>query len=190
MENKFIKLKPFLLNKNKITNIMYISKLLGGNYMGAITIFIIIFVLFIIIRNSRKPTTETTKSETMATKNEKAKITATVDEIPEAFIEFPEYHGDLLEKPVLTTTKNYTRLTMLYNDYIDETYFERLNSVGFKKASAVRYDRNDTYIIVEEIDDTTKVAFHIKKEESNTFDSIDNNNLNNSIDSNNPISFS
>ena len=152
--------------------------------MGVISVFIIIFILFIIIHNSKKATTATT----IATK--KARITATVDELPEAFIEFPEYHGVLLEKPVLTTTKEYTRITLLYNDYIDKNYLEKLDSLGFKKASDVRYDKNNTYIIVEEIDDTTKIAFHIKTEENNTFNSIDNNNLNNSINNNNPINFS
>lgn len=135
--------------------------------MVAISVFIITFVLFIIIRNFRKTTT--------------TNLTATLEKIPENFIEFPEYPGVLLEKPVLTTTKDYIRITMIYNDYIDETYLETLTSEGFKKASNVRYDKNNTYIIVEEIDDTTKIAFHIKLGESNAFSSND---------SNNPISFS
>lgn len=158
--------------------------------MSTISILIIIFVLFIIIRNSTKTTVATTKPTPMAIKKSKARIIVTVDEIPETFLEFPKYHGILLEKPVLTKTQKYTRITMLYKDYIDKTYLEKLDSLGFKKASAVRYDRDNTYIIVEEIDDTTKIAFHIKTVENNTFNSFDNNNLNNSIDNNNPISFS
>lgn len=141
--------------------------------MGAIGAFIIIFVLFIIIRNSNKTTATNTKTKAKAT-------TTTVDEIPETFIEFPEYPGVLLEKPQITTTSNYVRITMLYNDYIDKNYLETLNATGFKKASEVRYDKDNTYVIVEEIDDTTKIAFHIK--------TIENNNSN-PIDNNNPISF-
>ena len=144
----------------------------------SVIIFISIFVLLIIIHNYKKTTT---KPATKGIKNNKSKTTTTLDEIPETFIEFPEYQGVLLEKPVLTTTKDYTRITMLYNDYIDKTYLEKLSSVGFKKASDVRYDRNNTYIIVEEIDDTTKIAFHIKTAETNTVNPIDNNN---------PINFS
>ena len=149
--------------------------------MNAISVFIIIFVLFIIIRNFKKTTT--------ATPNPKIKnsTTITVDEIPETFIEFPEYSGDLLEKPQITSTPNYIRITMIYNDYIDKSYIEKLQMSGFKKASAVRYDKDGTYVIVEEIDDTTKIAFHIKKTENNSYNYI--NTDNNSIDSNNPISF-
>ena len=139
--------------------------------MGAFGIFIIIFVLFIIINTSKKTTTSTTKSNSQTT---------TVDEIPETFIEFPEYSGVLLEKPQITTTSKYVRITMLYNDYIDENYIEKLQTSGFKKASSVRYDKDNTYVIVEEIDDTTKIAFHIKNIE---------NNKSNFIDNSNPIAF-
>ena len=145
----------------------------------SVIIFISIFVLLIIIHNYKKTTTKVIK-------NNKSRTTTTLDEIPETFIEFPEYQGVLLEKPVLTTTKDYTRITMLYNDYIDKTYLENLSSVGFKKASDVRYDRNNTYIIVEEIDDTTKIAFHIKTAEIKTAEI----NTAKPINNNNPIIFS
>ncbi|MBR4111054.1 MAG: hypothetical protein IKK43_05150 [Clostridia bacterium] len=131
--------------------------------MGAISVFIIIFVLFIIIRNSNK-TTKTT----------------TVDKIPETFIEFPEYSGILLKKPKITTTPKYVRITMFYKGDIDENYLDTLNRAGFEKASPVRYDKNNTYVIVEKINHLTKIAFHIKTA---------GNNSTNPVDNNNPISF-
>lgn len=151
--------------------------------MIIIAIFIVIFILFMIIRNSNKTT------KTVAKQKLNNSTTITVDEIPETFIEFPEYPGVLLEKPQITTTSNYIRITLLYNDYINESYIEKLQMSGFKKASNVRYDKDNTYVIVEEIDDTTKIAFHIKNTESDSSNFIENNNDNYIDDNNNPISF-
>ena len=152
--------------------------------MNAISVFIIIVVLFIIMRNFSKTTLTTSKQKS------KNLTTITVDEIPEIFSEFPEYPGVLLEKPQITSASSYTRITMIYNDYINESYAEKLQIYGFKKASNVRYDKDDTYVIVEEIDDTTKIVFHLKNTHINTSSFIKNNNENNYIDDgNNPISF-
>ena len=87
--------------------------------------------------------------------------------IPEKYIEFPIYNGTMSEKPRETISKNYTRLTLFYSGKPNTQYLDSLYIAGFEKASDVRYERNNTYVIFEKIGNSTKIAFHIKNSESN-----------------------
>ena len=129
-------------------------------------VFLIILILSIVIRNfiSKK----------------------ILDKTTEAFTIFPEYPANPTRKPKIKRTSKYMRITMLYRGDVDENYLETLLNAGFVKASPVRYDKDNTYVIVEKIDNLTKIAFHIKTGKMNI------NNLKNNDDlksNDNPIRF-
>ncbi len=84
--------------------------------------------------------------------------------IPEKYISFPVYNGIMKKKPVETTTDAYDRLTIFYKGTPDETFCDSILKYGFEKATNVRYDKSNTYVIFEKSSsNTTKVAYHIKK---------------------------
>lgn len=85
----------------------------------------------------------------------------------EKYINFPK-----LDKKIKSIneniTSNYDRLTMDYSDvsYLEFEMYERnVENYGFEKNSKVRYDKDNTYIILEhnEKRQTLHVVFHIKK---------------------------
>lgn len=84
-------------------------------------------------------------------------------DIPLRYSDFPLYQGKMIDEPRETSTSNYSRLTIIYKGSLDKSYFNTLTSAGYQKASDVRFDKDNTYVIVESFGRNTKVAFHIKE---------------------------
>ncbi len=84
--------------------------------------------------------------------------------IPERYLEFPEYPGVAASKPKSIETDNYYRLTMMYKGEPIYDYIRTIEFAGYVKGSEVRFDKDNTYIIVEKIGNKTKIAYHIKKQ--------------------------
>lgn len=90
-----------------------------------------------------------------------------IKKLDEKYMNFPKIEKEM-EKIEEKITEKYDRITM---DYIDVSYIEfemyerRVEDYGFEKNSNVRYDKNNTYIILEhnEKRQTLHVVFHIKK---------------------------
>jgi len=83
--------------------------------------------------------------------------------VPEKYKFFPTYDGTLRSLPQERNTYDYDRLTLLYEGTISENFLDKLYFEGFHKATDVRYDKDNTYIIVEGNGFVTKIAYHIKK---------------------------
>ncbi len=83
--------------------------------------------------------------------------------VPEKYSNFPVYNGSLESKPYESDTPKYSRLTLFYSGAPDINYFTILSANGFSKASDVRFDKGNTYVIVEDNGGSTKIAYHIKK---------------------------
>lgn len=83
--------------------------------------------------------------------------------IPSTYNMFPSYPGDLVEKPKETATDKYTRLTLRYRGAPLQEYYDLLFRSGYTRGTDVRYDKDNTYIIVEEVGKDTKIAYHIKR---------------------------
>lgn len=86
------------------------------------------------------------------------------DKIPLEYSMFP-----VLEATIgnLTTKKtdNYKRCTMTYYnlpDNVINNYKEKIVSEGYSKASNVRYEKDRTYIIVDDTGTNLVLVYHIK----------------------------
>ncbi len=84
-------------------------------------------------------------------------------EIPEKYNEFPKYPGQIIKKPVERTTDKYIRITLRYNGTPSADYISTLLQAGFVQGSSVRYDKNNTYVIVDNLGKQTEIVYHIKK---------------------------
>ena len=85
------------------------------------------------------------------------------NDFPIKYSNFPVYNGKMLKKPHETTGPNYNRLTILYSGRPSAEFESVLQNAGYIKATNVRYDKDNTYVIFERIGlNTTKVAYHIK----------------------------
>ena len=82
--------------------------------------------------------------------------------IPLKYSDFPVYHGEIKTQPTETKTPKYSRLTILYKGKPNKEFLEQLNMMGYIQGSDVRYDKDNTYVIVEKIGFNTKIAYHIK----------------------------
>ena len=88
----------------------------------------------------------------------------TVKTVPSEYSHFPQFN--CLIKDV--TTKNidkYHRCTIDYKDVTEDqvnAYISKIEEVGFKKGSDVRYDRDNTYIILEKDIPSLHLVFHVK----------------------------
>ena len=99
----------------------------------------------------------------MISKKEKEKLIRKMDD---KYMNFPKLEKEIKEIEEKITEK-YDRITM---DYIDVSYIEfemyerRVEDYGFEKNSNVRYDKNNTYVILEynEKRQQLHVVFHIK----------------------------
>ncbi len=85
--------------------------------------------------------------------------------IPEAYREFPTFREGA---PYLKTTETekYIRCTMEYPNASDQEiseYVSKINSLGYVKGSEVRYDKGNTYIIVDTENGGLNLVFHIKR---------------------------
>lgn len=83
--------------------------------------------------------------------------------IPEKYSAFPVYSGTMSKRPVETVTEKYDRLTLFYKGEPDMNYLSTLYMHGFQKASDVRHEKDNTYVIFEKLNKQTKIAYHIKK---------------------------
>lgn len=83
--------------------------------------------------------------------------------VPAMYQSFPKYPGSIYKKPVETNTNDYSRLTIVYNGTPNTEYINSLLRSNYIQGSSVRYDRDNTYVIVEDLGNTTKIAYHIKK---------------------------
>ncbi len=86
----------------------------------------------------------------------------TVD-IPLKYSDFPAYPGNVKIAPKETITDRYSRITIFYKGKPQKEYFDILNMMGYIQGSDVRYDKDNTYVIVERIKNMTKIAYHIKE---------------------------
>jgi len=109
-----------------------------------------------IVDNTIKPAVEKSVKDNLGIKDTKY-------EIPSTYNDFPTYSGNMISKPSETKTNNYTRLTINYSGNIKNDYENTLLTNGYVKGSNVRYDKDNTYVIVEENGSNTKVVYHIKK---------------------------
>jgi len=83
--------------------------------------------------------------------------------IPEKYSSFPKYEGNMLEKPVERETNNYSRITIRYSGTPSSEFISSLMQNGFIKGSSVRYDKGNTYVIVDNLGNKTEIVYHIKK---------------------------
>lgn len=84
-------------------------------------------------------------------------------DIPSEYSDFPVYPGKLTSKPTTTNTSSYSRLTLFYKGKPVSEYYDTLSAAGYTQYSSVRYDKDNTYVIVERFGNSTKIAYHIKK---------------------------
>ena len=83
-------------------------------------------------------------------------------DFPIKYSDFPVYNGKITKGPIETTGPNYTRLTIFFKGAPNTEYYLKLQNSGYEKASDVRFDKDNTYVIVEKIGLKTKIAYHIK----------------------------
>ena len=101
------------------------------------------------------------KKETTRIVEEKMKLA----DIPTEYSEFPHFKGNCVYATNKKTDK-YIRFTMDFNHVKPaelSAYEEAMDFSGFKKATDVRYEYKNQYIIYEPEADTLHLVFHIKK---------------------------
>ena len=89
----------------------------------------------------------------------------TPKEIPAEYSEFPKFREVVTDLSTKQTDK-YTRCTMSFPDATDHEiseYISKINSLGYVKGSNVRFDKGNTYIIVDEQYGGLNLVFHIKR---------------------------
>ena len=123
---------------------------------------LIIFIIIAIICLSIFAEKMKEKKEEKRKEEEKAKLN-------EKYIDFPkiEKEESALIKIEEKRTEKYDRITMDYSNvsiYEFELYERKIEDYGFNKETNVRYDKNNTYVILEynEKRQTLHVVFHIK----------------------------
>ena len=101
------------------------------------------------------------QKETKKVVQEKMKLA----DIPADYSEFPPFNGNCVYATNKKTDK-YIRFTMDFN-HVEPAklheYEEKMEFNGFKKATDVRYEYKNQYIIYEPEGDTLHLVFHIKK---------------------------
>jgi len=83
--------------------------------------------------------------------------------IPEKYSSFPKYNGNIVEKPIERKTNNYSRITIKYSGSPSSEFISSLIQNGFIQGSSVRYDKDNTYVIVDNLGSKTEIVYHIKK---------------------------
>lgn len=86
-----------------------------------------------------------------------------VTNVPIKYSDFPNYNGKIKNAPKETITDKYSRLTIFYKGSPKQEYYDLLNMMGYVQGSNVRFDKDNTYVIVEKIGFNTKIAYHIKE---------------------------
>lgn len=86
-------------------------------------------------------------------------------EIPAEYSEFPKFK-DIVTDLSTKETGAYTRCTMNFPNATEQEiseYISKINSLGYVKGSNVRFDKGNTYIIVDNQYGDLNLVFHIKK---------------------------
>ena len=84
--------------------------------------------------------------------------------IPEEYQEFPKFESKIDDLYIKKIDK-YHRCTIDYYNVTDESvnkYISLIEEKGFRKGSDIRYDKNNTYIILEHIKDKLHLVFHVR----------------------------
>ena len=86
--------------------------------------------------------------------------------IPVTYMSFPEFDG-YTKKVYEKSTPKYTRCTMKFKNVSGlkvNNYISKIMDMGYTKGSKVRYDKDNTYIIVDYWDygKELELVFHIK----------------------------
>jgi len=85
--------------------------------------------------------------------------------IPDAYSQFPMFEGNITNLSERKEEK-YTRCTMDYKNVSEEefnNYILKVESLGYIKASKVKYEKENTYIIIERNSNMLHLVFHIKR---------------------------
>ena len=86
-------------------------------------------------------------------------------EIPQEYMGFPKFR-ETVKNLSTKETPNYTRCTMDFSnvsqDEVD-AYTNQLTQLGYVKNSPVRYDKGNTYVIVDYAYGELNLVFHIKR---------------------------
>lgn len=86
-------------------------------------------------------------------------------EIPQEYMGFPKFK-ETVKNLSTKETPDYTRCTMYFSDVSRddlEAYTNQLEALGYVKNSPVRYDKGNTYIIVDYAYGELNLVFHIKR---------------------------
>lgn len=86
-------------------------------------------------------------------------------EIPEEYSEFPKFREECTDLTTKKTDK-YIRCTMNFYNVTDrevEDYIYKLRTLGYERGSDVRFDKGNTYIIVDNGSSSLNLVFHIKR---------------------------
>ena len=86
-------------------------------------------------------------------------------EIPEEYSEFPKFREECTDLTTKKTDK-YIRCTMNFYNVTDrevEDYIYKLRTLGYERGSDVRFDKGNTYIIVDNGSYSLNLVFHIKR---------------------------
>ena len=86
-------------------------------------------------------------------------------EIPAEYSEFPTFSSNPDELRT-TETDKYIRCSMEFYHATEQEvaeYVSKINSLGYVKGSRVRYDKGNTYIIVDTDNGGLNLVYHIKR---------------------------
>ena len=86
-------------------------------------------------------------------------------EIPEEYSEFPKFRETVTDLSTKETEK-YIRCTMNFSNVTEQEmaeYISKINSLGYVRGSNVRFDKGNTYIIVDNQYGNLNLVFHIKR---------------------------
>ena len=84
--------------------------------------------------------------------------------IPEEYKDFPLFEGTIKDLNTKKTDK-YQRCTIKYNNLDEDSvtkYRNKIVETGFNKATDVRYEKNNEYIIVDFNGSDLELVYHIK----------------------------
>ena len=84
--------------------------------------------------------------------------------IPEEYKEFPVFDGNIQSLDTKKTDK-YQRCTIKYNNLSEDSVTKYRNMIveaGYNKATDVRYEKNNSYIIVDFDGSDLELVYHIK----------------------------
>ena len=92
-------------------------------------------------------------------------VVGNTKEIPEEYSEFPVFREECKDLYTKETNK-YTRCTMNFYNVTEkeiEDYIYKLRTLGYSRGSDVRFDKGNTYIIVDYKSENLNLVFHIKR---------------------------